>query len=126
TRLTAYQSALRQRHRILVLVGLGDREAQLERLADGTFDVAVVGGGISGAGIALELAARGRRVALLERSDFASGTSSRSSKLIHGGLRYLAQLDVGVTRESLRERELLLRNAPELVESEIGRASCRE
>lgn len=96
---------------------LGDREAQLRRLADERFDVAVVGGGISGAGIALDLAARGRRVALVEKADFASGTSSRSSKLIHGGLRYLAQGQIAVTRESVHERQLLLRLAPALVET---------
>ncbi len=95
---------------------LGDREAQLRRLGDERFDVVVVGGGITGAGVALDLSARGLRVGLVERSDFASGTSSRSSKLIHGGLRYLAQLQVAVTRESLRERQTLLRLAPALVE----------
>ena len=96
---------------------LGNREAQLRCLADERFDVAVVGGGINGAGVALELAARGQRVALVERADFASGTSSRSSKLIHGGLRYLAQGQIAVTRESVQERELLLRLAPKLVET---------
>jgi glycerol-3-phosphate dehydrogenase len=95
---------------------LGDREEQLRRLADERFDVAVVGGGITGAGVALDLSARGLRVGLVERSDFASGTSSRSSKLVHGGLRYLAQLQLSVTRESLRERQTLLRLAPALVE----------
>src|SRR5689334_18972136 len=97
--------------------GLGARAAALERLAGQRFDVAIVGGGITGAGIALDLAARGARVALVERGDFAGGTSSRSSKLIHGGLRYLAQYQFGVTREALRERQLLLRLAPALVET---------
>lgn len=94
---------------------LGDRETQIQRLANERFDVAVVGGGISGAGIALELAARGQRVALVERADFASGTSSRSSKLVHGGLRYLAQGQLAVTRESVEERGRLVRLAPKLV-----------
>jgi glycerol-3-phosphate dehydrogenase len=98
-------------------IGLGSREQQVERLGRDDFDVAIVGGGITGAGIALDLAARGQRVALVERGDFAGGTSSRSSKLIHGGLRYLAQYQFGVTREALHERHVLLRLAPALVES---------
>src|SRR5262245_60043603 len=97
-------------------IGLGAREAAVQRLASARFDVAVVGGGITGAGIALDLAARGQRVALVEQGDFAGGTSSRSSKLVHGGLRYLAQYQFGVTREALHERQLLLRLAPALVE----------
>jgi glycerol-3-phosphate dehydrogenase len=104
------------RCRTSVTIGLGERERQLARLADERFDVAVVGGGITGAGVALDLAARGLSVALVERGDFASGTSSRSSKLIHGGLRYLAQYQFGVTREALHERHVLQRLAPELVE----------
>lgn len=75
----------------------------------------VVGGGITGAGVALDAAARGLRVALVERADFASGTSSKSSKLIHGGLRYLQQGDVALVYEALYERQRLLRNAPHLV-----------
>ncbi|MFM8715122.1 MAG: FAD-dependent oxidoreductase, partial [Actinomycetota bacterium] len=70
------------------------RRAALDRLRTERFDVLVVGGGITGAGVALDAAARGLRVALVERADFASGTSSKSSKLIHGGLRYLQQGDV--------------------------------
>lgn len=97
-------------------MAFGAREEQVERLGCDQFDVAIVGGGITGAGIALDLSARGQRVALVERDDFASGTSSRSSKLIHGGLRYLANFQVGVTREALRERAILLRLAPSLVE----------
>jgi glycerol-3-phosphate dehydrogenase len=97
-------------------IGLGARAEALRRLGGERFDVVVVGGGITGAGIALDLAARGQRVALVERDDFAAGTSSRSSKLIHGGLRYLAQLQFGVTREALQERHALLRLAPALVE----------
>ena len=80
------------------------------------FDVVVVGGGVVGAGSALDAATRGLSVALVEARDWASGTSSRSSKLIHGGLRYLEMLDFGLVREALRERGLLLqRLAPHLV-----------
>jgi glycerol-3-phosphate dehydrogenase len=78
-------------------------------------DVAVIGGGITGAGVALEAAARGYRVVLLEQADFAGGTSSRSTKLVHGGIRYLAQGQVGLVRESLQQRSELLRAAPHLV-----------
>ncbi len=88
------------------------------RLADldgRSFDLAVIGGGIAGAGIARDAALRGYRTLLLERKDFAFGTTSRSSKLIHGGLRYLELFDVGLVRESLRERERLARLAPHLV-----------
>lgn len=88
----------------------------LGRLADETFDLLVIGGGITGAGIALDAAARGMHVALVERSDYASGTSSRSTKLVHGGVRYLAQRDVGLVHEALAERALLLRLAPHLVQ----------
>ncbi len=95
---------------------LGSRRAQLERLRSEAFDVVIVGGGISGAGVAWDAAARGLRVALVERADFAAGTSSRSSKLIHGGLRYLAQGHIGLTREAVQERGILARLAPHLVE----------
>jgi len=91
-----------------------DRPAHLERLCSETFDVLVVGGGITGAGILWEATARGLRAALVERGDFATGTSSRSSKLIHGGLRYLEQGDVGLVFESVRERQRLMRRAPHL------------
>jgi glycerol-3-phosphate dehydrogenase len=80
------------------------------------WDILVVGGGITGAGIALEAARRGLSVLLVEQRDFAWGTSSRSSKLVHGGLRYLAEGRLKLTRESVREREALLRDAPGLVE----------
>jgi glycerol-3-phosphate dehydrogenase len=79
------------------------------------FDVIVIGGGANGAGIALDCAARGLEVLLLERAAFGAGTSSRSSKLIHGGVRYLAQGQFGLVREALYERALLLRNAAGLV-----------
>jgi glycerol-3-phosphate dehydrogenase len=92
------------------------REAAWHRLTDDEFDVVVIGGGVTGAGAALDAATRGLSVALVEARDFASGTSSRSSKLFHGGLRYLEQLEFGLVREALRERELMLtRLAPHLV-----------
>jgi glycerol-3-phosphate dehydrogenase len=84
-------------------------------LSEDRFDVLVVGGGITGAGVALDAAARGMRTALVEAADFASGTSSRSSKLVHGGLRYLQNGEVGLVYESLAERQRLLENAPHLV-----------
>ena len=87
-----------------------------EKVADRDFDVLVIGGGVTGAGAALDAATRGLSVALLEARDYASGTSSRSSKLFHGGLRYLEQFDFQLVREALRERELMLtRIAPHLV-----------
>ena len=89
---------------------------KLEASKSDRFDVLVVGGGITGAGIALDAASRGLRVALVERFDFASGTSSKSSKLVHGGLRYLEQRDFGLVREASVERGLLNRLAPHLVE----------
>ncbi|MGB6572791.1 MAG: glycerol-3-phosphate dehydrogenase/oxidase, partial [Trebonia sp.] len=93
-----------------------DRSAALQKLAAGPLDVLVVGGGITGAGAALDAASRGLRVGLVESRDLAAGTSSRSSKLIHGGLRYLEQGDFKLVREALRERDLLVtRLAPHLV-----------
>ncbi len=92
------------------------RVSALERLAAGdTFDVLVIGGGITGAGCALDAASRGLSVALVERDDFASGTSSKSSKLVHGGLRYLQQREVGLVYEALAERQVLRTTAPHLV-----------
>jgi glycerol-3-phosphate dehydrogenase len=96
-------------------IGPETRARSLDRLATDTFDACVIGGGITGAGVALELSARGCSVGLIERGDFASGASSRSSKLVHGGLRYLARGEVGLCREAARERERLLRDAPHLV-----------
>jgi glycerol-3-phosphate dehydrogenase len=93
-----------------------DRGVALERMRSEEFDVLVIGGGITGAGVALDAAARGLRTALVERTDFASGTSSKSSKLVHGGLRYLQQKEFGLVHENLVERHRLLRNAPHLVE----------
>src|SRR4051794_38019347 len=92
-----------------------DRDAGLTRLAEEQFDVLVVGGGITGAGVALDAAARGLRTAVVDARDFASGTSSKSSKLVHGGLRYLQQKEYGLVYEGLAERQHLLENAPHLV-----------
>jgi glycerol-3-phosphate dehydrogenase len=92
-----------------------DRGAMLRRLAEEAFDVVVVGGGITGVGVALDAASRGLRTALVEKGDFASGTSSKSSKLVHGGLRYLQQGEVRLVYEALAERQRLRRNAPHLV-----------
>ncbi len=91
------------------------RASMIQRLEDETFDVLVVGAGITGAGVALDAATRGLKVALVERDDFASGTSSKSSKMIHGGLRYLQQGDVKLVRQALHERQRLFDNAPHLV-----------
>jgi glycerol-3-phosphate dehydrogenase len=92
------------------------RAASLDRMASETFDVLVIGGGVTGTGCAVDAATRGLSVALVEQRDYAAGTSSRSSKLIHGGLRYLEQYNFALVREALRERALLLRTlAPHLV-----------
>jgi len=91
------------------------RSANLAKMAQDRFDVLVIGGGITGAGIALDAAARGFSVALVEKDDFAAGTSGRSSRLVHGGLRYLEHREFGLVRESLRERGLLFRLAPHLI-----------
>ncbi len=94
-----------------------DRAALLQRLSEGgRFDVAVVGGGATGLGVALDAASRGLRVVLLEGQDFAKGTSSRATKLLHGGVRYLAQGNVGLVKEALHERTTVLRNAPHLAQ----------
>jgi glycerol-3-phosphate dehydrogenase len=91
------------------------RAANLARMAEDHFDVLVIGGGITGVGIALDAAVRGFSVALVEKNDFASGTSGRSSRLIHGGIRYLEHREFGLVHEALRERKILLRLAPHLV-----------
>jgi glycerol-3-phosphate dehydrogenase len=91
------------------------REHALEALEGERFDVVVIGGGITGAGVALDAASRGYSVALVERDDWAFGTSSRSSKMVHGGLRYLQNFDLGLVREALLERALLVQLAPHLV-----------
>jgi glycerol-3-phosphate dehydrogenase len=94
------------------MIARADALAALDR---DTFDIVVVGGGITGAGVAFDAATRGYSVALVEKADFASGTSSRSSKLVHGGLRYLQNFDLGLVREALLERQLLVALAPHLV-----------
>jgi len=91
------------------------RPEAVSALGAGPFDVLVVGGGITGAGVALDAATRGYSVALIERGDYAIGTSSRSSKLVHGGLRYLQNFDLGLVREALLERQLNVALAPHLV-----------
>src|SRR5438132_13677593 len=91
------------------------RDSAIDALARERFDIVVIGGGITGAGVALDGASRGYSVALLERADFAAGTSSRSSKLVHGGLRYLQNFDLGLVREALLERQLMVALAPHLV-----------
>jgi glycerol-3-phosphate dehydrogenase len=96
-------------------LGPFDRADALRRLAAEELDVLVIGGGITGAGVALDAATRGLRTGLVERDDFASGTSSKSSKLVHGGLRYLQQREIGLVYEGLAERQIALRNAPHLV-----------
>ncbi|HEX7217132.1 MAG TPA: FAD-dependent oxidoreductase, partial [Methylomirabilota bacterium] len=88
---------------------------RLASLNDTELDAVVIGGGMAGAGVARDLALRGASVALFEKGDFASGTSSKSSKLIHGGLRYLELADFKLVRESLREKKTLERLAPHLV-----------
>src|SRR5439155_15263489 len=92
-----------------------DRTAALARMAGETFDVLVVGGGITGAGVALDAASRGLRTALVEKGDLPSGTSSKASKLVHGGIRYLQQKEIGLVYEALAERQILRETAPHLV-----------
>ena len=93
------------------------REQLIARLARAQhYDIAIVGGGATGLGVALDAAARGFRVVLVESHDFAKGTSSRATKLVHGGVRYLAQGNIALVREALRERTILLNNAPHLAQ----------
>ncbi len=89
---------------------------QLEATAQ--FDICIIGGGATGLGIAVDAAARGYKTVLLEQSDFAKGTSSRSTKLVHGGVRYLQQGNIKLVMEALKERGLLLKNAPHLVHNQ--------
>jgi len=91
------------------------RADAIERLGQERFEVLVVGGGATGLGVAVDAASRGYRTALVEAQDFAAGTSSRSTKLVHGGVRYLEQLDFSLVSEALRERGIMYRNAPHLV-----------
>ncbi len=92
-----------------------NRAEQIKKLQDGKFDLAIIGGGVTGAGIALDAASRGLKVCLVEKNDFASGTSNKSTKLIHGGLRYLKQFEIGLVRESGSERAIVHKLAPHLV-----------
>ena len=97
-------------------MGVMDRAASIDRITShGQWDIAVIGGGATGVGIALDAATRGYAVCLLEASDFGKGTSSRSTKLVHGGVRYLQQGNISLVMEALRERGILRRNAPHLV-----------
>ncbi len=91
------------------------RAEMLKRIEGGAFDVLVVGGGATGLGVAVDSAQRGYNTCLLEAFDFAKGTSSRTTKLVHGGVRYLQQLDFQLVVEALRERGLMHENAPHLV-----------
>src|SRR5689334_2713796 len=91
------------------------RNELIQRLKSESFDLVVIGGGITGAGIALDAASRGLKTALIEKNDFAFGTSSRSTKLIHGGLRYLKQLEFALVKEVGSERAIVHKLAPHLV-----------
>src|SRR5579872_2042314 len=95
------------------------REALVKQVADLSvvWDLIIIGGGATGLGVAVDAASRGFKTLLLEQADFAKGTSSRSTKLVHGGVRYLAQGNIGLVREALYERGLLLKNAPHLVKN---------
>ena len=92
------------------------RADEVQRISTSAFDVVVIGAGMTGAGVAMDAASRGLRVALIDRGDIASGTSSKSSKMVHGGLRYLQQREFRLVYENLRERQRLLANAPYLVQ----------
>ncbi|MFO0065752.1 MAG: FAD-dependent oxidoreductase, partial [Pirellulaceae bacterium] len=104
-----------------------DRQANLERLLSRRepWDLVVIGGGATGVGIALDARLRGMEVALIERFDFGKGTSSRSTKLVHGGVRYLQQAQIGLVRDALRERTLLRQNAPHVVHARTFAIPCR-
>ena len=94
-----------------------DRPRLLRQLAEPQdYDIAIVGGGATGLGVALDAAVRGLRVVLIDAHDFAKGTSSRSTKLVHGGVRYLAQGNISLVQEALHERTLILHNAPYLAQ----------
>ena len=113
---TSARAILReQAYGILQILSSTERTHNLSILASERFDVLVIGGGVTGAGVALDAAARGYKVALVEKVDFASGTSSKATKLVHGGIRYLPNFDIALVREALVERGLLQHNAPFLV-----------
>src|SRR5256714_10029305 len=99
---------------ILCLTGAHPHRARMAAMSGEEFDLVVIGGGITGCGVARDAAMRGLRVVLVERDDFGSGTSGRSSRLVHGGIRYLEHGQLHLVRESIRERETLLRIAPHL------------
>ena len=101
-------------------IGFLNRQEQIQKIENPEFqwDVLVIGGGATGLGIGLDAASRGYKTLLVEQSDFAKGTSSRSTKLVHGGVRYLAQGDIRLVREASVERGLLCRNAPHLVRNQ--------
>jgi len=94
------------------------RSSILSEMQEQTVDLLIIGGGITGAGIALDAASRGMRAALVEMQDFAAGTSSRSTKLVHGGLRYLKQLEIGVVAEVGKERAIVYENGPHVTTPE--------
>ena len=91
---------------------------ELQKQQDTTWDIIVIGGGATGLGVALDGVSRGFKTLLLEQSDFAKGTSSRSTKLVHGGVRYLAQGDMALVVEALHERGLMMKNAPHLTSNQ--------
>ncbi len=100
------------------LLASGNRSKLIEKISEEAYDLVVIGGGITGAGIALDAATRGLKTVLVEKKDFASGTSSKSTKLIHGGLRYLKQFEIALVREVGRERAVVHNLAPHLVKNE--------
>src|SRR6185312_14961184 len=102
-----------------------DRKILLKELkAELVWDVVIIGGGATGLGIAVDAASRGFKTLVVEQDDFAKGTSSRSTKLVHGGVRYLAQGNIGLVKEALKERGLLLQNAPHLTKNETIIIPC--
>ena len=111
---TKSDSSLKSKKEIRMFSVL-DRDKTLEKIASKKFDLVIIGGGVTGAGIALDASSRGLNVCLIEKDDFASGTSNKSTKLIHGGLRYLKQLEIGLVRESGSERAIVHKLAPHLV-----------
>src|SRR5690625_1072743 len=104
------------------------RSEAIKKLTSESLDLLIIGGGITGAGLALQAGAKDMKAGLIEMQDFAAGTSSRSTKLVHGGLRYLKQFEVELVSDIVKEREVINHNAPHIVkpEKKIGRASCRE
>ena len=97
-----------------------NRDTMIQKLQshEGIWDILIIGGGATGLGIAVDSAARGYKTLLLEQHDFAKGTSSRSTKLVHGGVRYLQQGDISLVLEALKERGLMIQNAPHLVSNQ--------